>query len=426
MVVWSVRAAQAAGAKTVVVVGGPDREIDGALPDDVELAVQPVADGTGGALEAALGQLGDATDVVVLAGDVPLVDAGTIAQLLEAHRAAGSAATVATMVLDDPSGYGRVVRGPDGNVERIVETKNPEDATAEQLAIAEVNTGLIVFSVGGLGDILAQISTANAQGERYLPDAIPALRAAGASVAAIEVSDPSLTIGVNDQVDLARVAEIAQQRIQRRHMQAGVRIEAPQSVVIEADVEIAADAKILAGSVLRGATVIGAGAVIGPHTVLEHSEIGTDSKVVQSHLVLAKVGAGVSVGPFAYLRPGAELADGSKAGTFVEIKNSVIGAGAKIPHLSYIGDADVGEGANLGASTITANYDGRNKHRTVVGADARTGVHTSLIAPVEVGERAVTGAGSTIAEDVPDAALGIARSRQTNVEGFADRDQSDD
>ena len=151
-----------------------------------------------------------------------------------------------------------------------------------------------------------------------------------------------------------------------------------------------------------------------------------DSKVVQSHLMLAKVGAGVSVGPFAYLRPGAELADGSKAGTFVEIKNSVIGAGAKIPHLSYIGDADVGEGANLGASTITANYDGRNKHRTVVGADARTGVHTSLIAPVEVGERAVTGAGSTIAEDVPDAALGIARSRQTNVEGFADRDQSDD
>jgi len=325
------------------------------------------------------------------------------------------------MRLDDPSGYGRVVRGPDGGVERIVETKNPEDATAEELTIDEVNTGLLVFSVDGLDGALAAIDAANAQGERYLPDAIPALRAAGRPVSAVLVDDASLTIGINDRADLAHVAEIAQRRIQRRHMEAGVTIEAPASVVIEADVEIEPDATILAGSVLRGATVVGAGAVVGPHSVIEHSEIGAGARVVQSHLSLAKVGVGVSVGPFAYLRPGAELADGSKAGTFVEIKNSVIGEGAKVPHLSYIGDADVGEGANLGASTITANYDGRNKHRTVVGKGVRTGVHTSLVAPVELGDGSLTGAGSTITDDLPEGALGIARERQTNVEGFAGR-----
>ena len=204
-------------------------------------------------------------------------------------------------------------------------------------------------------------------------------------------------------------------------MAAGVTIEAPESVVIEADVEIAPDAKILAGSILRGATTVGAAATIGPHTVVEHSQIGEGANVVQSHLNLAVVGDGVSVGPFAYLRPGADLAAGSKAGTFVEIKNSKIGEGAKVPHLSYIGDADVGEGANLGASTITANYDGKNKHRTVVGKNARTGVHTSLVAPVELGDEAVTGAGSAITEDLPDGALGIARPRQTNIDDYANR-----
>ena len=421
MVLWAVRAAQAAGAERIVVVGGPDRALEGELPEGVAIAVQERADGTGGALEAALGDLAGANDVVVLAGDVPLVDAATIAALLEAHRSAGAAATVATMVLDDPSGYGRVVRAADGGVERIVETKNPEDATQDELAIAEVNTGLIAFTVDGLGGTLGAISTANAQGERYLPDAIPLLRESGLKVGALEVTDSSLTIGINDRADLAHVAAIAQRRIQARHMAAGVTIEAPESVVIEADVEIAPDAKILAGSILRGATTVGAAATIGPHTVVEHSQIGEGANVVQSHLNLAVVGDGVSVGPFAYLRPGADLAAGSKAGTFVEIKNSKIGEGAKVPHLSYIGDADVGEGANLGASTITANYDGKNKHRTVVGKNARTGVHTSLVAPVELGDEAVTGAGSAITEDLPDGALGIARPRQTNIDDYANR-----
>lgn len=419
MVVWAVRAAQAAGAERVVVVGGPDKALEGQLPEGVAIAVQEQADGTGGALAAAMGGLAGASDVVVLAGDVPLVDAATIESLLSAHRAAGAAATVATMVLDDPSGYGRVVRGADGGVERIVETKNPSDASEDELRIPEVNTGLIAFAVEGLAEVLASIGTANTQGERYLPDAIPLLRAGGLSVAALEVTDASLTVGINDREDLAHVEAIAQRRIRARHMRAGVTIEAPESVVIEADVEIAPDATILAGSVLRGATTIAQGATVGPHSVLEHSQVGRHASIIQSHLNLAVVGDGVKVGPFAHLRPGADLATGSKAGTFVEIKNSRIGEGAKVPHLSYIGDADVGDGANLGASTITANYDGTEKHRTVIGKRARTGVHTSLVAPVELGDGAVTGAGSAITDDVPEDALGIARPRQTNVDGYA-------
>jgi bifunctional UDP-N-acetylglucosamine pyrophosphorylase/glucosamine-1-phosphate N-acetyltransferase len=234
-----------------------------------------------------------------------------------------------------------------------------------------------------------------------------------------------LTIGVNDRADLARVQQIAQRRICDMHMRNGVTIEAPDSVAIDASVEIGEDTTILLGSVLRGTTVVGAGSTIGPHSVLEDAEVGDGSEVTMSRLVLAKVGDGATVGPFAYLRPGADVGNGAKAGTFVELKNTTLGEGAKVPHLSYIGDADVGAGANLGASTITANYDGRNKHRTVVGARARTGVHTSLIAPVEVGEDALTGAGSAITEDIPDGALGITRPRQTNVEDFSTRGEDD-
>jgi bifunctional UDP-N-acetylglucosamine pyrophosphorylase/glucosamine-1-phosphate N-acetyltransferase len=309
----------------------------------------------------------------------------------------------------------------DGSFERVVETKNVADATEDELLIDEVNTGLVVFDCDGLGDLLAGVGAANAQGERYLPDAVAALAAAGKRVEAVAVRDPALTLGVNDRADLAKVNEIAQRRINEGHMRKGVAIVAPWTVVIEAGVEIEADATIEPGCVLRGATTIGAGAVVGPNTVVDHSEIGAGAEVTQSRLDLAKVGEGAKVGPFAYLRPGADVGNGAKAGTFVELKNTVLGEGAKVPHLSYVGDAEVGAGANLGASTITANYDGRNKHRTVVGAKARTGVHTSLVAPVELGDGAVTGAGSTITDDIPDGALGIARERQSNIEGYADR-----
>jgi len=425
MVAWSISAAQAAGATRTVVVGSPDGALEAHLPEGVLHAVQPEADGTAGALAAAVEHLSGTDSVVVLAGDVPLIDAETIGRVLEAHAAAGAAATIATMVLDDPSGYGRIVRDEAGGFVKVVETKQPEDATADQLLLQEVNTGVVVFRVDGLGELLAGVGAANAQGERYLPDAVALLADRGETVIAVEVHDPALTIGVNDRADLARVQQIAQHRICDMHMRNGVTIESPDSVSIDASVEIGEDTTILLGSVLRGTTVVGAGSTIGPHSVLEDAEVGDGSEVTMSRLVLAKVGDGATVGPFAYLRPGADVGNGAKAGTFVELKNTTLGEGAKVPHLSYIGDADVGAGANLGASTITANYDGRNKHRTVVGARARTGVHTSLIAPVEVGEDALTGAGSAITDDIPDGALGITRPRQTNVEDFSTRDEDD-
>ena len=425
MVEWSIRAALEAGASKVIVVQGPGRELEGLLPEGVETAIQHNADGTAGALEAAVGQLGGCDSVVVLAGDVPLVDADTVKAIFSAHASAGAAATLATMTLDDPSGYGRVVRSANGSFERVVETKNPGDATEAELLIAEVNTGLVAFRCSGLAELLSSVGAANAQGERYLPDAIAALAAAGEPVEAVEVSDAALTLGVNDRADLATVTAIAQQRINTAHMRAGVSIIAPQTVVIDVGVVIEPDATILSGSVLRGSTSIGAGAVVGPNSVLDNSVVEAAAEVAMSRLVDCTVREGATVGPFAYLRPGANIGRSAKVGTFVEVKNSNLGAGAKVPHLSYVGDADIGAGANLGASTITANYDGRKKHRTKVGEGARTGVHTSLVAPIEIGERSYTGAGSAITEDIPDAALGIARPRQTNIEGFADREPTD-
>jgi len=425
MVAWSISAARAAGASVTVVVGSPDRALEEHLPEGVIHAVQPEPDGTAGALAAAVDHLADSQAVVVLAGDVPLIDAATISAVLQAHSENGAAATIATMRLEDPSGYGRIVRDASGTFVRVVETKNVEDASPEELLIDEVNTGVVVFRVAGLKELLAGVGSANAQGERYLPDAVAALADRGETVLAVEVHDAALTIGVNDRADLARVQELAQRRICDRHMRNGVTIEAPGSVAIDASVEIGEDSTILLGSVLRGTTIIGSGSVIGPHSVLEDAEVGNGAEVTMSRLVLAKVGDGATVGPFAYLRPGADVGPNAKAGTFVELKNTRLGEGAKVPHLSYVGDADVGAGANLGASTITANYDGRNKHRTVVGARARTGVHTSLVAPVTVGEGAVTGAGSAITGDVPDGALGIARPRQTVIEDYAERNRDD-
>jgi len=426
MVEWTVRAARAAGAAKVIVVQGPGRELDELMPDGVELAVQAEQDGTAGALEAAVHLLEGCSSVVVLAGDVPLVDAETVRSIFDAHSSANAAATIATMVVDDPSGYGRIVKSADGRFERVVETKNPGDATAEELLIDEVNTGLVAFRCEGLAELLLGVGAANAQGERYLPDAIASLASTGKIVETVLVSDPALTLGVNDKADLAQVEAIAQQRINIAHMRSGVSIIAPQTVVIGADVVIEPGAEILSGSVLRGSTTVATGAVVGPNSVLDDAVIGEGAEVLMSRLVSCSVGEGATVGPFAYLRPGAQLGPKSKAGTFVEIKNSIVGEGAKVPHLSYVGDADVGAGANLGASTITANYDGRNKHRTKIGESARTGVHTSLVAPVEVGDRAVIAAGSAITEDIPDGALGVARQRQSNIDGWADRPQANE
>jgi bifunctional UDP-N-acetylglucosamine pyrophosphorylase/glucosamine-1-phosphate N-acetyltransferase len=421
MINWSVVAALEAGARKVVVVGSPDGALAGRLPDGVAHVVQPVANGTGGAVLAAAGELDGDGPVLVLNGDVPLVTPAAIGALVDAHRSTGAAATLVTMVLDDPTGYGRVVRDAAGGVERVVETKRPGDATAAELAIAEVNAGVYAFEREELLGALQRLGTDNAQGELYLPVAVEVLRGDGAPVAGLQMDDPTLVLGINDRVELARVRRLAQQRIHEAHMRAGVTIVSPETTVIDVGVRIGADTVVEPSTFLRGATTIGERCSVGPLTTAIDTILGDEASVVHSYLNGAEVRAGATVGPFAYLRPGALLRDGAKAGTFVEIKNSDIGEGTKVPHLSYIGDADVGPGTNLGAATITANYDGQRKHRTTIGANVRTSVDTTLVAPVTVGDQAYTGAGSVVTEDVPPGALGIARARQTNIEDYAQR-----
>ncbi len=426
LVDWPVAAARDAGGR-IVVVDGPAGALGEhfAGQDDVVVAVQPVADGTAGAVAAAAEHLPADAPVVVLAGDVPLVTAEALGALLAAHERAGAAATIATMRLADPSGYGRIVRGASGDVERVVETKVAGDATAEELLIDEVNTGLIVFDGGALHEALPQVGAHTAQGERYLPDVLPVLRAAGHRVAGHEVADPDLTLGVNDRRQLAQVRAIAQQRIFDRLAAGGVTIVAPAATSIDVGVEIGEDTLVEPGVTLRGATRIGAGCHVGPQATLIDTTLGDDVTIRHAYAERAAAHDGVSVGPFAYLRPDTVLREGAKVGTYVEIKNSDIGPGAKVPHLSYIGDADVGEKTNLGAGTITANYDGRNKHRTTIGARVHGGVDTSFVAPVTVGDDAWTAAGSVVTEDVPDGALAVARARQRTIEGYDARQRDD-
>jgi bifunctional UDP-N-acetylglucosamine pyrophosphorylase/glucosamine-1-phosphate N-acetyltransferase len=421
MGLWPVVAALEAGAGRVVVVDSPARPLAEVLPEGVELVVQPVSNGTGGAVLAAAEALDPAAPVVVLSGDVPLVSAAAIAELVAAHVAGGAAATMATTVLEDPAGYGRVVRDERGAVARVVETKQAGDATPEELALREVNTGIYAFDGAALLEVLPRLSADNAQGELYLPQALDLLRADGAVIAAHAVDDPRLVLGVNDRWALAQVRALAQRAILERHARAGVTVVDPAATWVDVDVRVGVDARLEPGTSLRGATEVGAGAVVGPHTTALDSSIGERAVVRVSWLDHAVVGAGASVGPFAYLRPGAVLGEGSKVGTFVEVKNSDLGAGVKIPHLSYIGDADVGERSNLGAGTITANYDGHSKHRTTIGRRVRGGVDTAFVAPVVVGDDAYTAAGSVITEDVPPGALGVARARQVNREGYAQR-----
>jgi bifunctional UDP-N-acetylglucosamine pyrophosphorylase/glucosamine-1-phosphate N-acetyltransferase len=417
MALWPVHAALEAGAGRVVVVGGPDRALEPVLPDGVVLAVQEQSLGTGDAVRSAAEHIDPDQPVIVLSGDVPLITAAAIRSLADAHSASGARATMVTAILDDPSGYGRVVRNADGSVARVVETKKAGDATDEELAIHEVNSGLYAFDGGALLEQLAQLSNDNAQGEYYLPDVLPPL----APVQAHVLEDPSYMLGVNDRVDLQTVRAIAQQRIVDALARDGVTFISPQTTVVDVDVRIGQDTVVEQGCTIRGATTIGAQAHIGPHTTITDSTIGDGVTIRQSHLEGAVLEAGATVGPFAYLRPRAHLREQAKAGTFVEIKNSDIGPGAKVPHLSYIGDADVGAGTNLGASTITANYDGVNKHRTTIGANVKTSVDTTFVAPVTVGDGAYTAAGSVITQDVPAGALGVARTRQTNIERYADR-----
>jgi bifunctional UDP-N-acetylglucosamine pyrophosphorylase/glucosamine-1-phosphate N-acetyltransferase len=421
LVHWPVHAARAAGAGRIVVVDSAARPLDGHLPEDVVLAVQARPDGTAGAVEAAMAAVPEDGAVVVLAGDVPLVTAAFVSELVAAHAASGAAATMATMVLDEPGEYGRVLRDRDDRVTGVVEAKAGGDASAEQLAIREVNTGIFAFDARALRAALPRVGSDNAQGERYLPDVLPALRAAGHAIAAHVVADAALTLGVNDRAGLAEVRAIAQARIHDALMREGVTIVDPASTTIDADVSVGRDTVIEPFCTLTGATLVGAHCRIGANSTLVDALVGDGVTIRQSWLHSCDVHDGATVGPFAYLRPGARLREAAKAGTFVEIKNADIGPRAKVPHLSYVGDTDVGAWTNLGAGTITANYDGRRKHRTRIGSDVRGGVDTTFVAPVTVGDGAWTAAGSVVTEDVPDGALAVTRSRQTNVEGWAAR-----
>lgn len=419
LVAWPILAAREAGAGEVAAIVSPGRDISAGLPEGVRTVEQPEPDGTGGAIRAALGLIAAAEHVLVLSGDVPLISAETIRQLLEAHLASAAAATMLTIELEDPGSYGRVVRAESGEVERVAEAKAAGDADPAELAIREINAGAYAFDAAPLQAALEGLSNDNAQGEYYLPDVFPALREAGYSVAAHRATDLAVTMGVNNRLDLAAVEAEARRRLLQAHMLAGVTVVDPATTWVDAGVEIAADVRIEPGTTLRGMTSVGPGAVIGPHTTLLDSSVGAESSVIHSYLVLCAVAEGCSVGPFAHLRPGAALDAGAKAGTFVEIKNSRIGEGAKVPHLSYLGDAEVGARANIGAGTVTANYDGYRKSRTVIGAGVRIGVDTMLIAPVEVGDSAYTGAGAVVKSDVPEGALAVSENAQRNIDGYA-------
>jgi bifunctional UDP-N-acetylglucosamine pyrophosphorylase / glucosamine-1-phosphate N-acetyltransferase len=423
MLEWVVEAARGAGAGRIVCVARPGAGLEEALPPEVALAEQRMGEGTGAAVLAARDALEKAAGadgrVVVLSGDHPLLSGELIADLLATHADAGAAATILTTDRIDPTGYGRVVRAGDGSVERLVETKEPEGVPPEELAIREINLGTYVFDAGDLLDALDAVG--ETRGERYLTGVFPLLRERGRPISTFRTDDTRSALGVNTLADLLEVEAHARRALVERHARGGVLFSAPETVVLDVDVEIGTETTIAQGVTMTGRTRIGSGCEVGPHTTVVDSSLGDRVRVPHSYVVGCEVADDTMIGPFAYLRPDTRLEAGAKVGTFVEVKNARIGAGAKVPHLSYIGDAEVGEGSNLGAGNITANYDGRRKHRTHIGRNVRTGVDTAFVAPVRVGDGAYTGAGSVIVEDVPEGALGVARSRQRNVEGYAER-----
>ena len=381
------------------------------------LADQDEVPGTGRAVECALQVLPEDFDgaVVVTSGDVPLLDVATLESLLEAHLSGGFAATVLTQIADDPSGYGRIIRSNDGSFLGIIEHR---DATEEQIQIAEVNAGVYVFDSKSLRESLGKLSSHNAQGERYLTDIAALLVREGVKAQALAVSDNWLVAGINDRVQLSEVAAELNRRICEAWMQAGVTILDPFTTWIDVTVSIGEDAVILPGTYLKGTTVIGRGAKIGPEVDMTDTVVGDGAKVIKSQVASSRIGEGASVGPYAFLRVGTDLGADGKIGTFVETKNSVIGRGSKVPHLSYVGDAVIGEETNIGAGTIFANYDGVNKHKTVIGSHVRSGSHNTFVAPITIGDGAYTAAGTTVRKEVKAGELAQSHSPQRNFAGW--------
>ncbi len=397
-------------------VPGTGRAVQCAL-SSLDAAAQAAAVAELGSDEAA--PLGVDGAVVVLAGDIPLLDTETLAELLSAHHSGGNAVTVLTTNLTDATGYGRVVR--DAGTDDVVSVVEHRDASPEQLAITEINSSVYVFEAAALRDALAKLGDNNAQGEVYLTDVLAIARSTGGRVRAVRTSDPMLVEGVNDRAQLSMLRAELNRRILDRHMHAGVTIIDPASTWIDVDVELAADVTIAPSTQLHGATTIATGAAIGPDTTLTDCEVGEHAQVVRTHGSLSVIGAHATVGPFTYLRPGTRLGTDGKIGAFVEVKNASLGEGAKVPHLSYVGDATVGEHSNIGAGTIFVNYDGVSKHRASVGAFVRTGANNMLVAPITIGDGAYTGAGSVIRKDVPAGSLGVSSGPQRNISGWVER-----
>jgi bifunctional UDP-N-acetylglucosamine pyrophosphorylase/glucosamine-1-phosphate N-acetyltransferase len=386
------------------------------LPESI-IVDQDEIPGTGRAVEQAVAALpaNFDGDILVINGDVPLLDAGTLSALIDAHRATAASATVLSAVPDDATGYGRIIRSEHGAFDRIVEQK---DATDAELAVAEINAGVYLFGLAELRDQLARLTTDNAQGEKYLTDVIGLLRRAGSEVTAVPVAEPWIVAGVNDRAQLSDTAQKLNALIVRGWQLAGVTVQDPATTWIDLKATLAPDVTILPGTQILGATVVATGATIGPDTTLVDCEIGENAVVKRTDGTLAVIGSGASVGPFSYLRPGTYLGADGKIGTFVETKNARIGDGSKVPHLSYVGDATVGVQSNIGAGTIFANYDGVNKHHSEVGSYVRTGSHNVFVAPITIGDGAYTGAGTVVRKDVPAGALAINVAPQRNMNGW--------
>ena len=374
--------------------------------------------GTGRAVQCAMAQLTQQGEsegsVLIAASDMPLLGSDTLSQLLAFHEQSGNGATVLTTVLDDPTGYGRIIRDSEGNVLRIVEQK---DANSSELAVHEVNTSVYVFDAAVLSKAIADLKSDNAQGEFYLTDALETAKQDGA-VGAFAAPDPLSVEGVNDRVQLAALAKAHNIRVCEQWMRAGVDILDPQTTWIEDDVEIGRDAVILPGSFLQGHTVIGENAVVGPYTTLIDAVVDDEAVVERSRVQESHIGRGTNIGPWTYLRPGNEFGEGAKAGAFVEMKKAHIGNGTKVPHLSYVGDAELGDHTNIGGGTITANYDGVHKNRTKIGAGCHVGAGNLFVAPVEVGDNVTTGAGSVLRHEVPSDSMVYSENTQHNVEGW--------
>ncbi|MDQ1663567.1 MAG: bifunctional UDP-N-acetylglucosamine pyrophosphorylase / glucosamine-phosphate N-acetyltransferase [Blastococcus sp.] len=416
-------ATESLGAAVTVVVVGSGRELveqhlaaiaPGALP-----VVQEQQNGSGHAAAVALAAVPDVEgQVLIVNGDAPLLREETVGALVGAHRAAGSELTVLTAQVDDPTGLGRIVRDAAGGVRAIVEER---DATAEQRAIREINAGVYVGNAAALRRTLAGLGSANDQGEQYLTDVLAMLVAEGAPVGGVAAEDPDDVLGCNDQRELAARRRVLNDRVLDRLMRGGVTVVDPSTTWVDVTVTVAADAVIEPGTHLQGTTSVESGAVVGPDTTLVDTTVDRDASVVRSHCLGAVIGPEVSVGPFSYLRAGTRLARGAKVGAFVETKNAEVGEDSKVPHLSYVGDATIGRGANIGAATIFVNYDGVAKHHTTVGDHVRIGSDTMLVAPVTVGDGAYTAAGSVITSDVPPGAMAVARGPQRNVAGWVRR-----